>query len=244
MMRFPMLEPLIELLGRPVVSELSFGPIHPDNHDAHKFHVAGSNGGATELEWINLLAALVTVQKPSVIVESGTAFGHGSVALLYGAEPGTKLVTVDSSPLSAEDDARVRAVADSRGCTFQQIIANTRDLMRPGDTRLADATGGRATFFFLDSSIPDRAAELAIFCDPRNGIMDGTKPCCACIHDMSRLRPECASDTSYLPGTAASIENFASAWGWQRLRLHASRGLYILYRHPTDPKPPAPYSAR
>jgi hypothetical protein len=235
---------MIELLGRPVVPESSFGPIHPDNHDAHKFHVAGNNGGATELEYLNLIAALVGVIKPSTIFESGTAFGHGSVALLYGAEPGTKLVTVDSSPLSSEDDARVRAVADSRGCTFQQIVANTRELMRPVDNRLSDATGGKASFFFLDSSIPDRAAELAIFCDPRNGIIDVAKPCCVCIHDMSRLRPESASDTSYLPGTAAAIEAFAAAWGWQRIRLHASRGLYILYRHPTDPAPPTPYSAR
>lgn len=237
-----MLEPLIKLLDRPIVSESSFGHLSADNPEGRDW--SNTSGGSVELEYINLLAALVTLIKPEAILESGSHHGASGIGLLYGSAPGTKLVTIDASPMPPDAFAKLKAVADSRGCTVEQIVDNTKNLMRPRDTRLADATGGKANVILLDSHLADRAGELAVWCDPRNGIVDMARSVCVAIHDFSRCRPQSADGCEWLPGAAASIESFCAAFGFQRLRFHSSRGMYLLYRHPTDPKPPLPCSAR
>lgn len=237
-----MMEPLIKLLDRPIVSESSFSHLTPENPEGRDW--SNTDGGSVELEFLALMAALVNLIKPETILESGSHHGASAIGLLYGSAPGTKLVTIDSSPMPPDAFAKLKAVADLRGCTVEQIVDNTKNLMRPGDTRLADATGGKANVILLDSHLADRAGELAVWCDPRSGIVDQSRSCVIAIHDMSRCRPQSADGCEWLPGAAASIENFCAAYGFQRIRFHSSRGMYILYRHSTDSKPTLPYSAR
>jgi len=95
-----------------------------------------------------------------------------------------------------------------------------------------EVSEGKPTFAFLDTTIPHRALEFEYISDPRNGVLDFSRPLCVCIHDMSRYRHPSNADTSHLASTLRRVDRLCKERGWQSLRLNQSRGLLILVKYP------------
>ena len=202
------------------------------NPEAQLFRTTGP--GATEVEYLQLLAALVGVFKPTHILETGTFGGDGTIALMYGAEPGCSVISISGDALAPEVRLRLHAAASTYRCRLITYTGWTTEMLAGrSQVTFANLCRGLVTFAFLDTRIPDRDDELLHIADPRNGVMDFTRPCCVCIHDMSRHRHERDADTEHLAGAVANIEAFAAKEGWQMLRLHQSRGMIVLCRYPS-----------
>jgi hypothetical protein len=201
------------------------------NPEARLFRTTGP--GSTELEYLQLLAALVGVFKPTHVLETGTLSGDGTIALMNGAEAGCTVISICGDALAPETRHRLHLAASTYRCRLITYTGWTTEMMAGrSQVSFADLCRGRVTFAFLDTRIPDRDDELLYIADSRNGVMDFSRPCCVCIHDMSRHRHERDADTEHLPTAAANIEAFAASQGWQILRLHQSRGMIVLCRYP------------
>jgi predicted O-methyltransferase YrrM len=101
-------------------------------------------------EHYRLLAALVTTQRPGLVVEVGTFRGHGSLALLAGS-PDVRVVTYDIIPWDEIDGTALAAEDFTDGRLVQQI----------GD--LADPS-------YLDQQLETlRSADLIFVDGPKDG---------------------------------------------------------------------------
>ena len=148
------------------------------------FHA--TDDGATESEYLALISSQISVFKPTCLIETGTWHGDGSAAMLQAAGPGSRVITLCHHTLSQEVQQGLEAIAQEQQNEVTFVKANTRDLIA-GRSGFAwsKLTQGKATFAFLDSSIPDRSHEFAYISDPANGVLDFSRPLCVCVHDMS-----------------------------------------------------------
>jgi hypothetical protein len=201
------------------------------NPEAAQFMATDS--GATEVEYLSLIESLIGVFKPTYLVETGTWHGDGAAAMLRAAGPRSTVISLCHHALDEPVREGLEIVARERESEIRIVLANTIDLI---DGRCgfswADLTFGKATFAFLDSSIPDRAREFEYISEPSNGVMDFSRPICVCVHDMSLYRHPNDSDSGHLPATVVAIEELCRGRGWQLMRLNQSRGMLVLIKYP------------
>jgi predicted O-methyltransferase YrrM len=201
------------------------------NPEARLFR--STDGGATELEYLEVITALVGVFKPTHLLETGTWNGDGAACLIRAAGAGSRLTTYCDHKLNDDVFEGLCALSSEHGCDFDFIQVNTRDLInRNSHQTWGEITCGKTTFAFLDSSIPDRVEEFRFISDPANGVMDFNRPICVCVHDMSRYRHPHDHHTQFLASTIRQIEQLCEERNWQIMRLHQSRGLMILTWYP------------
>jgi predicted O-methyltransferase YrrM len=105
----------------------------------------------TELEVLDLLKCLVTALKPSVILETGTFLGYGTIKLAEGARANGfgRVVTIEYDPaIHAKAQERIEAA----GLAAWVECRNESSL----DTCLE----GMIDFYFSDSALPIREQEI------------------------------------------------------------------------------------
>lgn len=137
---------------------------HVPSESAHLF--SAHDGGSTEIEYLELLTALVCATKPVQILETGTYFGKGTKALVDGCSRNGfgHVYTID-----------ILAQCDPvNGATH--ILEDSLKWLSATDTKF--------DFAFFDSSLPIRPLELKICVD--RGLM--SKGSWAVFHDTSRER--------------------------------------------------------
>lgn len=132
--------------------------------------------GSTELEYLELLRALVRCVKPRIVLETGAWKGRGTIALAEALAENCvgKLVSLEADPHAA---ANVRAKLIDRGLHNAVVIAaNSLDYLGSCTDRFELA--------FLDSSLSVRARELRRCLELRR-LESGAL---IAIHDTSRTR--------------------------------------------------------
>ena len=132
------------------------------------------DGNATETEYLELLQALIRVQKPERCLETGTYEGHGTRAIVKA------LVNNGRGHLATVETDIGRVIAATK--QFQSKTCNVVH----GDSLayLAEYRGAPFDFVFLDSHIPIRPDELRLLCERQLLAPEAL----IAIHDTSRLR--------------------------------------------------------
>jgi predicted O-methyltransferase YrrM len=154
-----------------------------DENDAHP-HVPEEradlfrcyDGGSTEVEYLELLAALVRCWKPETVLETGTWNGHGTVAIAQALKTNGlgRLVSVDSN----------RARVDRVQTRLQSTDLNNTLIVESHSLDYLRATSERFDFAFLDSDLEIRVEELEV-CRDRGLLLPNAL---VAIHDTSRRR--------------------------------------------------------
>jgi predicted O-methyltransferase YrrM len=148
-------------LNRPLRSETELSRHRLElNPEASLFHA--TDDGETQFEYLALISALIGIFKPTCLVETGTWHGDGAAAMLQAAGPGSRVITLCHHPLSQEVRDGLQAIANEQQNEVTFVQANTRELIaKRSGFSWRELTHGKATFAFLDSSIPDRSYEFA-----------------------------------------------------------------------------------
>ncbi|HEX5442296.1 MAG TPA: class I SAM-dependent methyltransferase, partial [Pirellulales bacterium] len=182
---------------------------HAPEEYAQLFHGTG-DGGTTEVEYLNLINALVMAAKPETLLETGSERGMGTLAIAcaIAANGFGKLYSVDLQPselLSA--NLRKYGLAD-----YVEVVASH------SVSFCATWVGAEFDFAFFDSDVHCRAREHDVL--RRRGKL---APGAVCVfHDTSALRFGVDSSFDYIRYTD-------SAPG---LTLPLSRGLKIVQDPP------------
>lgn len=192
--------------------------VHPHVPEERAELFTAYDGGSTEVEYLELLSALVRCTKPRRILETGSFLGHGTLALARAArENGFGEV------VSIEPDAK--AVAAVRDLLDQQELDHVQVVLSQSLPYL-DAEDEPFDFAFLDSCLPTRALELDRLLH-RNLLTPGS---IVAIHDTSRRRRDAHGKSD--PETAvfwAELGRVLAHHGVEeRLELPLSRGLLLL----------------
>lgn len=105
----------------------------------------------TELEVLDFLKCMVTTLKPSLIVETGTFLGYGTIKLAEGARANGfgKVITIESDPMIY---AKARERIEAAGLSNWVECRNESSL----DTRIE----GTIDFYFSDSALAIREKEI------------------------------------------------------------------------------------
>ena len=201
------------------------------NPEASTFHA--TDGAATEAEYLSLLAALIGIFNPTHLMETGTWNGDGAACLIRAAPPASTVLTLCDAPLGDAIQSGLRGLAEKSRSFVEFVQVNTGNLINGQSERSwADLTGGKTSFAFLDSSVPDRVREFAYISDPLSGVLDFTRPLCVCIHDMGRYRYPHEPEVQHLAATLAALSDLCIERGWQQIRFHQSRGMLVLTKYP------------
>lgn len=190
---------------------------HADAERAELYH--SFDGGATEIEVLNFINALVYLFKPALALESGTAQGHGALAIgeaMLSNGFGV-LHTVDLDPSASQraqtNIARWNANLQDR---VEFHVCSTLDLV-------ASWNGPPFEFAFFDSLVEIRHLEFRALMD--RGLLSRGAICA--FHDTSRLRHEYYHDSN--SEMIAILDSFDRQA--QRLECEFSRG-FRLFRVP------------
>jgi predicted O-methyltransferase YrrM len=162
---------------------------------AHLFEAY--NGGATEVEYLELLYAFVRATKPEHVLETGCFDGRGTLwlahalscngfGLLHSIDNNHQML--DRAAQRINDAGYTQQVKLHHGDTFDVI-------------RTFDFTFGVA---FFDSHLPIRAEEAGLCLD--RALVD--KGSILAFHDTSRLRTTGGGEDSRDPDTAKFWESF------------------------------------
>jgi predicted O-methyltransferase YrrM len=161
-------------LNREIYRESDVHP-HVATERAEHFHT--EDGGATEVEYLGLIASLIHVTKPNAVLETGSFTGAGTCAIAAALQTNGfgHCISVERDAATAE---QVRGRLSSNGLDpFASIEpADSLDFLR--------STAARFDFAFLDSELLARADELRLLVDRRLMTEDGI----VAIHDTSRVR--------------------------------------------------------
>lgn len=152
--------------------------IHPHLAEEVAFLFTAENGGATEEEYLGVLAALVRALKCRRVLETGAWTGSGTLRLARAMEANGfgELHTVDLDPA---------ALAIAKGRIDAQYFTAVRVHYHAGDSlEFVKACTEPFGLVFLDSALPLRALELAEILE--RGLLE--RGGVAVIHDTSRLR--------------------------------------------------------
>jgi predicted O-methyltransferase YrrM len=185
--------------------------IHP-HHPAERAELfSAHDNGSIEVEYGDLLTALVRAWKPEQILETGTYRGIGARYLAEGcvANGFGRVVTLECIPRQAEE-ART-ALAE---LPVEVVCADSVAWLREYD-------GPPFQFAFLDSALGARVSELRLLRDRR--LLDGI----AFVHDTSRLRA--AGGMPDRPNFTAQLDELGLGgiecpWsrGWRIFQMHAA----------------------
>ncbi len=143
--------------------------------------------GSTEMEYLELLYALVRVLKPVWALETGTYLGYGTAAIAraMATNGGGRLITIDHGDreLEMRDKLPPQAADGRRDAGEPPQTVHVQYVRATAKEWLADGRTYRPPFgfAFLDSCVEDRLAELT-------GLVEGgllTKPAFVAIHDCS-----------------------------------------------------------
>jgi predicted O-methyltransferase YrrM len=177
---------------------------HAPEERAELFHCAGD--GTTELEYLDLIHALVLAAKPRTLLETGSLRGMGTLAIAaaLGANGFGKLFSVDLNP---SDELRANLERYELAQLVNVIKGNSITLC-------ATWAGEPFEFAFFDSDVHCRAREHDLL--RRRGKLS---PGAVCVfHDTSAIRH--GVDTSF-----EYIRYTESAPG---LNIPLSRGLKVV----------------
>jgi predicted O-methyltransferase YrrM len=192
--------------------------VHPHVPEERAELFTAHDGGSTELEYLELLSALVRCTKPRRILETGSYLGHGTLALARATRDNGF-----GEVVSIERDAG--AVSAVRGLLQRQGLDRVRVVLYHSLAYL-EATDELFDFAFLDSCLSLRALELDRLIDRR--LL--TPGAVVAIHDTSRRR--CDGQGTADPDTAVlwtELERVITRHGVvERLELPLSRGLFLL----------------
>jgi predicted O-methyltransferase YrrM len=134
------------------------------------------DGGSTEIEYLQLLHALICCLKPGRVLETGTWNGHSTVAIASALRKNCfgHLVSVEADAAAAQ---KARDRLCDRGL-HNAVVHTSRSI-----DFLKDVTD-RFDFAFLDSDLTIRVQELRLCVD--RGLL--TRGALVAIHDTSRVR--------------------------------------------------------
>lgn len=177
--------------------------VHAPAERADLFHSADC--GSTEFEYLNLLHAIVLASKPALVLETGTYFGYGTLAIasaLKSNGTGT-MITLD---VDACEKARV--LVNDAG------LASVVEFQKRDAVEFCRTYSGNAFDFMFHDSGGERAYEHQLLKESKK-IMPGAL---VCFHDASPFRVG-PSPNSWIDGL-----NGAPNMIWFNL----SRGLRLL----------------
>jgi predicted O-methyltransferase YrrM len=197
---------------------LNEAKIHPHAPEerAHLFEAHDKNG-STELEYLQLLKALVRTTKPERILETGSAFGVGTLALAQAARR-NGMGEIFSLEMRAGPAARARQRLGQQGLTNATVI-QTNSLEWLGRCELGFG------FAFFDTDLLVRAQELRM-CLERKLLVKGAF---AAIHDTSRLRRDARFQESKTDVFWEAFEAVCQDFGITSVvEFPLSRGLVLL----------------
>jgi predicted O-methyltransferase YrrM len=189
-----------------LLNEIIEALINDDIRDDGQFRSGGD--GSTEVEYLALVAAWVNIYKPEHAIETGTARGHGTIAMLIGGAGHVDTV-------GYEIDAATRERVSKHGSvSFHQMKAE--DYIRSTDRRYG--------FAFLDSSLCDRGTEFHLL----QRLF--TPSACCMIHDTSIHRPAWDSDSACQQPMITRVKAIADSYGWTWMMNNTGRGMMVLVR--------------
>lgn len=191
-------------------------------------HVAGEcaalfschDGGSTELEYLELLQALVGVTKPARVLETGAFHGYGTYALARACQTNGRghVVSVEQEPgFVAETQGRLLAGGLDNRVTL--VTAESRAWLSQADVTPVQ-------FAFFDSGELDVRCEELELCLALGWLERGAW---FAIHDTSRVR-SCDDTGTPAPGTAVFWDRFPWLADVKRLawlEFPLSRGLVV-----------------
>lgn len=192
--------------------------VHPHAPEERAELFRAHDGGSTEIEYLELLAALVRCAKPRRVLETGAFLGHGTVVLARAVEANGlgEVVSIERDPRSAR---AVRALLTRHGLARAEVV-------EADSLAYLFAAGEPFDLAFLDSCLTLRARELDRLL-ARRLLTPGAL---VAIHDTSRRRcdhhgaPDPQSAELWR-GLEEVIERHGVA---ERLELPLSRGLLVL----------------
>ncbi len=200
--------------------------IHPHVPDERAELFLADDGNSPELEYRDLLSALVRSLKPGSILETGTGSGRSTLALALAARDyGGYLTTI-------EQDFELRRKAHEL-LASRQLLPHVYFIQ--GDSFIVLASSSRRhhrfDFCFLDSNLGHRAAELRILCE--NGMLKDNAV--IVVHDTSILRQmpagtRCGESVSYHNALTQVLTDFPQLVG--PIVFPLSRGLHLFQWQP------------
>jgi predicted RNA methylase len=202
--------------------------VHP-HCTAEQAHLFSSvDGGSAELEVLSFLSALVSLFKPTIVLETGTGKGYTSLAIADALKTNGRghLHTVEFDPSTV-------AVAKQN---LEQVAPELKAWIthHTGDTRefISSWSGPPFDFALFDSDLQIRHIEFEmLLCAseisedpeiPSHGNLARGAVCC--FHDTSRFRGETMHD--FNPEMIAALDRHSQGQQW--LECPYSRGFRVL----------------
>jgi predicted O-methyltransferase YrrM len=200
---------------------------HVVEERAHLYHSI-DDGQSTEFEVLHFLNALIICFKPRRIIETGTAYGFGTIAIVDA------LINNGFGFLHSLD-CNSNRIKQARGNlkkyfkkqkTYQQhhqiIQQHSFDFI---DNYRAKTDADKFDLGFFDSSLVDRSSEFKMMA--KRGILN--KNFLAIFHDTSRLRSLSMPD-HHCPEMIKELDQLSQGNEW--LEFPYSRGFRILKYNP------------
>lgn len=196
--------------------------IHPHVRDERAQLFLADDGNSPELEYRDLLGALVRSLKPGSILETGTGSGRSTLALALAARDyGGYLTTI-------EQDFELQRKAHELLASRQLLSPHVYLIQGDSLTILSSSAKKyhRFDFCFLDSNLAHRATELRILCE--NGMLK--ENAVVVVHDTSILREmpagtRCGESVSYYYAIIQVLADFPQLVG--PIVFPLSRGLHL-----------------
>jgi predicted O-methyltransferase YrrM len=178
------------------------------------------DGGSTECEYLELLAALVGVTKPARVLETGCFHGYGTYTLARACQVNGQgvVISLDSDP---------RFVQETRGRLLAGALLNRARVWEATSTEwLTTQDVVPFQFAFFDSGELDVRLEELELCLSLGWLERGAT---FAIHDTSRLR-SCDDTGTPAPGTAPFWDRLtwlADVKDLHLLEFPLSRGMVV-----------------
>lgn len=205
-------------------AEVSEGKVHEHvpEENAGKFSTYGFDPATTEREYIELLHALVRVEKPAFVLETGTGCGIATLVMLAAmGENGALgiLTTVDTRYLKSLSLLADKWVPSPR-LVLRTVQADSLEWI----DKFSKTDAPQFDFCFFDS-IQDRKAVEADMLMKAGKIKKGSL---LVFHDTSSLRFRRDEPDAYSEEYMLGLDHLRVTYCMQRLEFTNSRGLTIL----------------
>ena len=194
--------------------------VHPhcEAEKSHLFKSFPRDSCSTEIEFLQLIHALVCTFKPQVCVETGTFIGYGTIAITSALkENGMGHLT------TIELDQKLMATAQFNLQIFDVDLNNYVTFMH-GDSAKSILTLGPLDFVFLDDHF-GRASEFQTLLD--HGKLNSGA--IVVVHDTSRIRSGNIPIDRELP---IGLDRIAGLKYIEHIEVPLSRGLRVFRYNP------------
>jgi predicted O-methyltransferase YrrM len=168
------------------------------------------DGGSTEIEYLNLINALVMASKPKNCLETGGYFGFGTIAILHAIKSNGigRLTTIDND--ASTEHKRIDNI--SRADVGQPEFVKSDSI-----EWINSYSGDKFDFVFFDSDVHIRGDEFSALKD-KGLLEDG----CLCVfHDSSRVRLKRYGDND-------KMNAVLDASGQEGIEIPLSRGMRVI----------------